>query len=333
MKAPVVRLCGTVVALAALAWATPRASAQAPKQRAVLKGLSYAVDTIAISPDGKLLAAGGMYGGDGELKLWDLTTGKERTNFKGSNQFPHVAFAPDGKTLASCGKFKEGEEFKDLVMFYDPDGKKPTIHLQMDASLHALAYSPDGKLLAVGCADKVVRVWDVASKRPKFDLTGAHTDIIQAVAFGPDSKTIASGGYDDKIICLWDSEKGTQRAVLKGHTSQVRQLAFSPNGKLLASAGWDKSVRLWDPASGEAKATLVHDASVAGVAFSPDGKTLAAAVPFAEKIVLWDLVTGKEKATLKTEARPNRVAHTPDGNTLVAGMSDSTIILWELPAR
>ena len=75
MRAPAVRRCGTVLALGALAWATASASAQTPKQRAFPKGLSYAVDTLAISPDGTLLAAGGQYGADGELKLWDLTTG------------------------------------------------------------------------------------------------------------------------------------------------------------------------------------------------------------------------------------------------------------------
>ena len=180
MRAPVVRLCGTVLALAALAGATASASAQTPKQRAVLKGLSYAVDTLAISPDGKLLAAGGWYGHDGELKLWDLTTGKERTNFKGSNQFPHVAFAPDGKTLASCGKVKEGEEFKDLVTFYDPDGK----------TLAA----------AVPFAEKIV-LWDLVTGKEKATL---KTEVRpNRVAFTPDGNTLAAGMSDGTII-LWE---------------------------------------------------------------------------------------------------------------------------------
>src|SRR5262249_4044881 len=185
-------------------------------------------------------------------KLWDLTTGKQRVNFKGSTQLPHVAFSADGKTLASCGKSRETGEFKDLLKLYDPQGKKPTVDLEMYAGMLTMAFSADGKLLAIGCADKTVRVFDPEGKKEKFTLQGAHSDIIQAVAFSPDSNTIASGGIDDKLICLWDAEKGKERAVLKGHTEQVRQLTFSPDRKLLASAGWDKSVRLWDAATGDA---------------------------------------------------------------------------------
>jgi WD40 repeat protein len=324
--------CAGAAALAVLAYAAGALPAQEPKQRTVLKGLKFDSDTLAISPDGKLLAAGGQYGRDGELKLWDLATGKERTEFKGSRQLPHITFSPDGKTLASGGVLLDDAGAKQLVRFYDPEGKKAVFELELDASVIGLAYSPDGKLLALGCGDNMVRVWDVEKKEVKFTLKGVHSELVQAVAFSPDGKTIASGGYD-KLVCLWDAEKGKERATLKGHTDQVRGLAFSPDGKTLASAGWDKSVRLWDAASGEAKATLEHKDAVTGLAFTPDGKTLAAAVPFAERIVLWDVATAKEKASVKTEARPNRVAFTPDGKTLAAAMSGGTVIVWDYPGK
>ena len=94
-------------------------------------------------------------------------------------------------------------------------------------------------------------------------------------------------------------------------------------------------LRVWEVASGQEKWSIQghNGKEVTAVAFSPDGKVLAAAVPFAEKIVLWDIDAGTEKATLKTEARPNRVVFTPDGKTLAAGMSDSTIILWDFPGK
>src|SRR5579885_2251350 len=201
-----------VLAVAALIQGAATAPAQAPKERATLKGLNVDADALAISPDGKLVAAGGAYGGSGELKLWDLATGKERTNFKGSTQWPTmIAFSPDGKTLAVSGPQVEQGEGKQLVRFYDPEAKKPTVKLQFASSVHALAYSPDGKLLALACGDKMVRVWDVEGKKPKFALKGGHTDLVQAVAYSPDGKTIASGGFD-KVICLWDATTGKERA-------------------------------------------------------------------------------------------------------------------------
>src|SRR5262249_3486185 len=191
-----------------------------------------------------------------------------------------AAFAPDGKTLAACGSQRQDDKVKHLVKFYDPEGKKGTANLELSASVHALAYSADGKLLALGCGDKLVRVWDIEAQKPKVTLKGPHTDLIHAVAYSPDGKTIASGGYD-KLLVLWDVDKGKERALLKDHTEQVRGLAFSPDGKLLASAGWDKTVRLWDPATGAAKGTLSHKDAATGVAFAPDGTTLAAALAFA----------------------------------------------------
>ena len=331
MRTGLSRVWGGVVVVTGLAFTVASASAQGLKQRAVLKGLTFGVDTLAISRDGKLLAAGGSYGPDGELKLWDLATGKVRPEFKAINQYPHVAFAPDGKTLASCGALRDDTGTRYLVKFYDPEGRKRAAHLEMPTSMIALAYSPDGKLLAIGCADKSVFVWDLPGKKEKFVLMGAHTDIIQAVAFSPDSKTIASGGIEDKIICLWDAEKGKERAVLKGHTDQIRDLAFSPDGKLLASAGWDKSVRLWDPASGEALRSLEgHSDRVRSVAFSPDGRLLASGGD-AGVVHLWDPATGEALRSLAHRDAVTSVAFSPDGKTLAAALPHGEmLVLWDV---
>src|SRR3954447_20544487 len=99
----------TLLGAAAVLLTTAGAPAQAPKERATLKGLKNNIDVLAVSPDGKALVAGGSYGAGGELKLWDLTTGKERAGFKGTNQWATGgAFSPDGKTLAASGPLAGG---------------------------------------------------------------------------------------------------------------------------------------------------------------------------------------------------------------------------------
>ena len=84
--------------------------------------------------------------------------------------------------------------------------------------------------------------------------------------------------------------------TLAGHTDSVDTVAFSPDGNTLATGSWDDTVRLWDTATGEYKATLTEDSEgIRTILFSPDGRTLAIVVYNTTGVQLWDVNTGKEK--------------------------------------
>ena len=110
--------------------------------------------------------------------------------------------------------------------------------------VRSVAYSPDGKTLAVTGFARAVQLWDVVTGERTHLLKG-HTRWAQAVAFSPDGRAVASGG-NDQTIKLWDSQTGALRATLTGHQAAVTAVAFSPVGQRLASASDDSTIRFWD---------------------------------------------------------------------------------------
>ena len=195
--------------------------------------------------------------------------------------------------------------------------------------VYAVAFSPDGWLLATASDDGTTRLWDPATGEHRRTLTG-HGGPVSAVAFSPDGRLLASGGGYDKAVRLWDPATGEQLRALAGHGDWVWTVAFSPDGRLLATASWDWPARLWDPATGEHLHTLTgHSSPVWAVAFSPDGRLLATAS--ADRTArLWDPATGEHLRTLTGHGKAVRgVAFSPDGRLLATSSFGKTVRLWD----
>jgi WD40 repeat protein len=178
-------------------------------------------------------------------------------------------------------------------------------------SVNAVAFLPDGKLLASGSFDNTVRLWDPATGAALQTLEG-HGDSVNTVAFSPDGKMLASGSYD-KTVRLWDPATGAALQTLEGHRDSVRAVTFPPDGKMLASGSADNTVRLWDPATGAALQTLEgHRYTVRAVAFSPDGKLLASGSSD-NTVRLWDPATGAALQTLDVGTIVAEISFSGDG--------------------
>jgi WD40 repeat protein len=217
-----------------------------------------------------------------------------------------VAFAPDGKTLASASEDM-------TVRLWDVARGSPLAELKGHSDeVWSVAFSPDSKTLASSSYDQTVRLWDVAKREQKgAALKSRSGNDFRSVVFSPDGKMLALAS-SDQTIQLWSVATGQPLdPPFDGHSEIVWSAVFSPDGSMLASASADSSVRLWDVASRMpiGDPLLGHAGEVVGLAFSPDGKTLASA-GLAEKaedrkVWLWDVDAKSWAARLCPRASRN----------------------------
>src|SRR5262249_10538248 len=183
--------------------------------RYTLRGHTSEVRTVAFSGDGKTLVTCSL---DGSVRLWDVAT--QRHVKLAGNVFTALTITPDGKTVAIL------EQWSRVVHLLDVGKRRERAVLTPPTLVGSAAFSPDGKLLALGCTDGV-RLWDIDTAREVDPLVG-HEEPVSAVAFSPDGKALASGGVD-MTVRLWDVAARRPLATLRGHTAYVISVAFSPD--------------------------------------------------------------------------------------------------------
>jgi len=197
------------------------------------------------------------------------------------------------------------------------------------SSVRSVIFSPDGKLLATGDTDGIVRLWEASSCREILTCKG-HTNVVESVAFSPDGKILASASYD-KTIELWDVKTGECLKVLQGHTESVMSVTFNPDGNILASGSFDRTIRLWEIRTGECLKILQdHTKVVCSVAFHPAGEMLASGSGD-ETVRLWNIGTGECVKTLQGHTKNVfSVAFNSAGEILASGSGDKTVKLWNI---
>jgi WD40 repeat protein len=260
---------------------------------------------FAMSPDGRTVAT--AFIGDDKVNLLQVATGKRVGCLRfGWNASPNrgLAFAPDGKTLASTSD-------DDTVRLWDVAGCREVRRLAGEQGCaFRVAFSPDGKLLATACCrvgehGYANRLWDVRTGK---ELRRFELGELGGLAFSPDGKAFAWANVGQATpedsdlggVCLWDIAAGKELLRLPGKKERLHPVMFSPDGRTLATGDADNTVRLWDLVTGEERAQLEgHEGAIVSLSYSRDGRRLVSCCRDGTGLV-WEMGSGRQDGTLST---------------------------------
>ena len=289
------------------------------------------ISTMAVSSDGRRAVAVNGNHSPGATRVFDLVSGRALLTFGGreGQSIEAAAFSPDGRTIVTKQDFslrvRDAATGKEL--------RKIELQRAKEWSTNEwLAFTPDGKALAVTSQGSVIHLIDFESGRTIRDFSNDNPEhpgweSVLGITLSADGKLMASGGFTidhgTYFARLWEVETGKElrRFMHSKQSYGIPSLAFSPDAKVLATRSHDGRLRLFDVDTGKERKTFPADGGgrrLGTVAFAPDGKTVAAA---GDSIRLYDVTNGEER--LRIDRRQASDLHFTDGGKTLTAAVDA----------
>jgi WD40 repeat protein len=294
---------------------------------------NLSLSPVAFTPDGNRVAIASIVQPVGkvrtQVRIFQLGTGKELRAIRDvGGAIQDLAFSPDGKQLgaAMIGK----------VLLWDvATGGQSELNSEQ---CRRLAFSKDGRRLAVLGDSSVFQLWDLVTGR-EIEFFRAATSFWSEAAFSPDTRTVVTSG-GSSALHYWDLEAHRDRiAVPDAHENPVSSILFTRDGKTLITANEDTTVRLWDPQNGRLRKVLRHEGGVHTIALSGDGRSLLADTDGNGFLNLWNLTKDEQPTLFFVGYRlvfriaPIALGFSSRGEFIMGCLDDGTLRRWDLKQR
>lgn len=272
-----------------------------------------AVHSIALSPDGSLLATGSK---DNMLRLFNIQNGNELYHIEYGDWVNGVDFSPDGRFVATASKDK-------TIRLIETANGREVFRALHNGEVRMVIFSSDGRLLATASRDHTARLIDVMTGKELRQIK--HGDEVFNIAFSPDSRVLATASRDN-LARLIDTKTGKVLAQVD-HGAEVTHVTFSADGRLLATASAN-TARLIDASTGKELRRIQHQDSVSSLAFSPDGRWLATGSDD-DTARVTEVSTGSVASQFLDRKEIYSVRFSPNGKLLAISSLDGTARLIE----
>jgi WD40 repeat protein len=238
-----------------------------------------------------------------------------------------AALAPDGKLVVAGAP--EG-----TIVTLDLAGNRHSVLPQLAPQLLAIAVNPASGMFATATDDRLVKLWETASGKPRATWSG-HTRQITALAFSPDGKTLASVGGDRfraGELKLWDLQTGKEQVAIAPFKLRLWCVAIAPDGKRAAVGSGDGTAYLVDMKSGKVQTSIAVSAYIRRIAFSPDGKWLAAGYGDKGQVRILGVNDGKLRSDLQVPGGTyvEGLEFTRDSKSLFTACGEGNAVIWDL---